>query len=322
MAWIKRNLVVVISGVICLALLGFGGWYLWQAMQKNDAVDNEIGSNKAELDRLMNEDPFPSSSNINNARQELEKVNAFMGNARKLFPPPPAPATPLNDQTFKSLLRTTIDELNKQATAANVKLSESNYAFSFKSELQPVSFPPESLLPLSQRLHEIRSVCSLLIEAKIARLDSIRRAHVTAEAATEPKDYVTELPRLSTETGMMLWPYEVVFDSFSPELAAALEGFARNPAAIVVRSVVVEPAEVVRQPGGPGPRGPAPPPVAGQPQPPVQPGQGRRRYPRANVPPNAAPGAPRTAAPAGLVTLLEEHLLRVTLKLDVIEPAK
>jgi hypothetical protein len=291
MAWIKRNLAIVISGVIALGLLGFGGWYLWTAMEKNSAIDTEIGSAKAELERLMNENPFPSPSNVDQAKKELARMNEFVGAAKKLFPATPPPPAPLNNRSFKELLQTTIDQLNKQASSSGIKITQTNYYFSFESERLPISFAAESLAPMAERLHDVKLLSSLLFDAKINQLESVKRARVAGEAgsgSSAAEDYISETPRTNTDAGMIIWPYEIKFLAFSPELAQSLEGMARTRDAVIVRSVAVEPAEAITKPVAPAP---------------------------------GTPGA-KTNKVVGLETVLNEHLLRVIMKVDVIKPGK
>ncbi len=291
MTWIKRNLVLVLSGIVSLGLIGFGGWYWWTAMGKNTQVDEEIGRAKHDLEELMNSAPFPSSSNLALAKRELQRLTTFIQDSKKQFPAAPPPAAPLNNQSFKALLQTTVDDLAKEAASVAVRI-ETNYYFSFEAQRAPMTFPPESLRPLSERLHEVRTITSLLIKAKITRLEAIRRAHVAGEVAAG-NDYLTEAPRHNGELGMTVWPYEFTFQCFTPELAAAMENLMRAPEAIIIRSVVVEPAEpMVRlTPVVPG-------------------GQPPGRFPAA--------AAPRPV-PA-LETILNERTLRVILKLDVVKP--
>jgi hypothetical protein len=278
MAWIKRNLLVVISAVIALALIVAGVLYLRGAMQGNKAMDDDINQQKEEVKRLMSEQHFPSPTNIAVAKRELQRVNDFIGEARKYFPPGPAPEGPLNDPAFASLLHNTVDNLTKEARASGIHI-ETNYHFSFDAEWSPLSFPPQSLPPLYDRLMEVKQISEVLFKAKVNRLEGIRRSRVEGELGTGP-DYLNELPQVNPETGMMLWPYEVAFHSFSPELGVVLENLSRAPEAIVVRSVVVQPVESQRKP------------------------------PTVN-----------TNKVAALQTILDEHVLRIVMRLEVIKPS-
>ena len=168
---------------------------------------------------------------------------------------------------------------------------DSNYYFSFDAQRLPFAFPPESLRPLSERLHEVRTMVSILLKARINRLESVRRSVVAGEKVSGT-DYLNVTSRTNAETGLVLWPYELTFQCFSAELSAALEDLERAPYGFLVKSPVVEPAEdKAAAPGAP----------------PARP---------------AVRGGPRTNAPAGLETIINEKMLRVTLRIEVIKPLR
>lgn len=310
MAWIKRNLIVVISGAVALLLIGGGVWYLLQAMDKNKAMDDEIGGLRSELNTLVSKPVSPNQQNISAAQAEVKRVNEFIVQAKAFFPSSPAPEGQLNNQTFAALLHNTVADLHKEATAAGI-LVASNYHFSFETQWPAVSFPPASLHPLSERLSEVKQLASLLFKAKVNSLISIQRARVTDEVpgATAAGDYLPEAPHLSESVGTVMWPYQLTFQTFTPELATVLEQISRMPEAYVVRSVVVEPAEALPAQRPPPGAPPGTPPGA----PPVRPGRNALRPP-------GTPAAPATSG--GLETILNERLLRVVMRIEVIKPAK
>ena len=291
MAWVKRNLWLVISGVVALALLGVGGWYLWSAIQKNKQVDTDINQIKSEIEALLGKQPTPNAQNLADAKKQLERLNAFMLTAKKQFPPTPPPSQPLDNQSFKSLLQTTVDELHKQASSVGIHV-ETNYYFTFENERLPVMFPPETLRPLSERLSEVKLLASILFKARVNRLVGIRRAMVPGERVvpagpTAASDYLPAQARANADTGMTLWPYEITFNCFSPELATVLDSLQRVEYGLVVKSVT---SEAVRE-------GPA------------QPARDPRNPARTNAPPKA------------LETIIDERPLRVTLRIEVIKPS-
>src|ERR1041384_450626 len=113
-----------------------------------------------------------------------------------------------------------------------IHIGSSNYYFTFREEQFPMTFNPISLLPLTERLHEVKTMASILFGARINRLDYMRRARVPGEVVsttTAPgdglatSDYLPFAPRTNAETSMVLWPYELNFRCFTPELAAVLE---------------------------------------------------------------------------------------------------
>lgn len=296
MAWIKRNLSLVISGVVALALVGVGGWYLWSAMQKNKQVDTDINQIKSEIENLLAKQPTPNPQNLADAKKQLERLNTFMLTAKKQFPPTPPPAQPLDNQSFKSLLQTTVDELHKQASSVGIHV-ETNYYFTFENERLPVMFPPETLRPLSERLSEVKMLASILFKSRVNRLVGIRRAMVAGERAipsspAAANDYLPFQARANADTGMTLWPYKVTFNCFSPELASVMDSLQRVEHGLVVKSISSE-AQV--DPSAKAPRNPA------------------------NV--RGVPGARTNVPPKSLETIIDERTLKVTLRIEVIKPS-
>ena len=313
MAWIKRNLWLVISGVIALGLLGLGGFYLYTAIEKNAAVDGEINQTKTDIDRLLNAEITPNAQNLKEAKEQSARLAAFIAEAQKLFPPTP-PSGPLDPLSFKTLLRTTVSDLQKQAANAGITLASTNYLFTFDAQWAATTFAQESLRPLSERLHEVQFISDVLFKARINRLVSMRRATVLGErlqsggagALSAADIYINAAARNNPDTGMMLWPYEVTFVCFTPELAAVLEGLQTAQYGFVVKSPVIEPVLEAAGPAG----GPVRPKPGGDPL--------RPPGPRVR-PPGVAPAAAAPGVPAGLVNMVNEKQLRVTLHIEVIK---
>ena len=323
MSWVKRNLALVISGVVALGLLGFGGYYLFSAIKKNEEIDQQIGQTKAEIERLLGQDPTPNQDNLKLAKQEAAKLGSFVAEAKKQFPPTPPPSEPLNDLSFRSLLENTVNDLHKQAASVGITVVATNlqnlherYYFTFESHRSTMRFPPESLRPLSERLQEVRQMGEILFKARVNRLAWMKRAMVPGErpqqpgdlsgGASAPADYLNAVARTNAETEMVLWPYEVVFDCFSPELGAVLEAFERTPGFIVKALQTDVAPEVAAAAAGRE--------------------MERFRGGQPNVPRGGLerPGVPRATAvrtnvPA-LTTVIDERPVRVTLRIEVIKP--
>lgn len=310
MAWIKRNLALVISGVLAIGLLGWGGWYFWSAVERNKEVDNEIEQTKRDIERYLSMPVTPTASNLNAARRELERLNQFIAEGKKMFPPTPAPTEPLNALTFKSLLENTVNELYQRARTVGIELP-TNYYFSFENQRLPVTFPNESLLPLRERLLEVQTLANILLDARVIRLGAIRRARVPGEtqAAGAPAagagavdDYVKGAARSNPETGMVLWPYELRFECFTPELATVLGALQDAKYGFVVKAVHSEPVATAAAPRRDARATPDQRTVGRDPR--------TQRQP--NQPPPVRPGT--------LETVVNERQLQVTLQLEAIKP--
>src|SRR5688572_14290461 len=155
MVWLKRNLSLAISGFIALGLLGYGAWYLYSAIQKNNAVDGEIQQTKRDIERLLTMPITPSATNLANAQREHNRMAEFNARARKQFPPVPPPQAPLTSESFKTLLQTTVNEIHQRARAVGITVDPSYY-FTFEAHKGSLEFETSILRPLYDRLHEIQ----------------------------------------------------------------------------------------------------------------------------------------------------------------------
>ncbi len=329
MHWLKRNLFLALGGLVALGALGFGGFYLWTNVSENKKLETQLEEKKATLQKLYNADPFPSASNIAFARDDLKKVQAGMRKTRDYFTP--LPYEKVTGQDFKTLLDTTLYELREKANQTSVQLPSKIYAFSFSAQKDKFVFATGSFPTLSEQLAEVRAICTILFDAKINRLINVRRSRVTTDDPPGSNDYLELRPEDNDLTGTRASPYQVEFQSFSPELAVVLGTFCKSTNGFLVKAIQVEPVAEAVGAGGPGPGVvvPAAPVNAPQPQPPlrvVPPGVIPSRVPPPGTPPPgpAIVRPPGAGAPAteGLKTVLNEHLLKITFLIDVVKPSK
>jgi hypothetical protein len=191
----------------------------------------------------------------------------------------------VTSETFTAALGNTISTLQREAAAANVILPP-DYAFSFKAESSLVQFAPGSLDLLAVKLGEVKTLSELLYAAGVNEFDGIQRLRVSDDDANGPQsDYIVEAPVDSSLA--VITPYVVTFRGFGPEIARVFSGLAASPHGFLVRSINVQAA------------------AAG-------PGGGPSAY---TLP---EPGDQAAAGRGGLVTVLKEQLLRVTMEIEVI----
>jgi len=192
------------------------------------------------------------------------------------------------------------------------------------------------------QLGEVKSICDVLLQAKINSLDSLRRERVSEDDLKGPQnDYLPD--KSVTNELAVLAPYEVSFHCFSSELAAVLAGFGSSPFGLLVKTINVEPAPAVaapsEQPVVPVYSAPRTPYVAPSPRPPPRaaeapasaeaafaaryglPGRGAAPPPArpVYVQPTYAPPVAQPANRGGLPLALDEKQLRVTLMLNVVK---
>ncbi|MBC8096371.1 MAG: hypothetical protein H7Y43_11205, partial [Akkermansiaceae bacterium] len=181
---------------------------------------------------------------------------------------------------------------------------------SFQAEKNLPNFAAGSLPPLSAQLGDIKSICSILFQAKVNALDAVRRERVSLDDQNGPQSDYLEMGHVAVTNELaILVPYEVVFRCFSAELAATLAAFGSTEYGIIIKLVNVDPASG----GG----------LAGE----MAPGAMTPAYPQAyynsemrlvtgvQPPPGAANPVPSRG---GLQTILEEKPLKVTLVLNVV----
>ena len=262
------------------------------------------------LKDLSNKKPSPGGGQVDNitaANEQRTKLEAWIGQTRNYFQPIepiPKPANgPVTDPLFAGTLHRTLAQLQHEASAANVVLPP-EYAFSFSAYVagatvtgDRLTFAPGSLGPLSVQLGEVKAISEVLFGAGINTLDGIQRFRVSPDDAVGPlTDYLDDQP-VTNDLGILA-PYQATFRAFSPEIARALEGFASSPHGFIVKTISVQPAD-----------------AGVYPQVTPMPGGGRNTY--------GMGGAPLTPAPltgkGGLQTVLDEQLLSVTLKVEVVK---
>jgi len=305
MTWIKRNLFFFIGTTLAVGLLAVAGVYEFGNWQRNEKALNTLNETYKTLQTLNNEKPSPGNNNVNNiqtAREQEQQLRDWIRQARQYFQPIPPIPNPTNgvvtSAAFAAALRRTIDQLQHEADSASVTLPP-QYGFSFEAERTLVKFAPGSLEPLAEQLGEVKTISEVFYAAKINSLDGLRRVRVSDDDARGPQsDYLNE----STVTNNLaiFTPYEVTFRCFSQDLANALSLFASSPHGFVVKDINVQAVATTAASSTGEMTGDQPPPY---------------------VPPNQPAYQPASApiGRGGLQTVLDEHILSITMKIEVVE---
>ena len=330
MAWIKRNLALVIGIVVSLLLLVGAGGYLGANEAQDCARDEDLAKLKVKLDSLRS-GTFPSEANIGAVRTNVTQVLKFTAEAERILATEPPK---LANVSFSVHLPRVLDEMRRDATNAGVELPP-KYDFTFGEVKGMSRIPGYGIEPLNSRLAEMKTICDVLFKARVRGIESLQRL---AAFADEPKgpdlllDRTEQTNSLATGVNVTITPYRVVFRGFSGDLAVVLNTLSGTKEFFVVREVLVEPAggglggAGIMNPGmmNPGMMNPGP---FGAPGPGGAPGM---LAPGMTTPP--PPGGFRPAAPkapgmvgaqpvskSSLVKILDEQPLRITLVLDVIK---
>lgn len=243
MPWLKRNLLLVIGGVVALGLLGFAGYFFYSKLQLEDAVKGQLDDQTKELERLMKLDPHPGTEKVNNieaARKQEQDLQAFLAQAQKVFCKPDYPKG-LGGGQFRLLLDNTLDDLRRSADRAGVKLPQ-DYGFTFSGQKTLMAFDQPTIEPLAMALMDIRNVAKILFEARVLSLDGIRRTGIATQDVPNPNTGISEFWNRKPQTNDLdiSTPYEFTFRCFTPELAAVLEGLYRSTNFYIVKNVATD----------------------------------------------------------------------------------
>jgi len=317
MGWIKRNLFFVIGVVVAIGLLGAAGFYDYKSWQRNTAAFAHLNElyDQMKKNTVQDKNGHPISpgndktDNIAAAKEQERQLREWMSQTTNYFraiAPIPNPANgQISDPLFAGALHQTLARLQHEADAANVALPP-DFDFSFTAHVDRLTFAPGSLEPLSAQLGEVKAISEVLFIAGVNALDGIQRVPASSDDVGGPQtDYLAD--QSVTNDLAVLTPYQVTFRAFSPEIARTLEGFATSPHGFIVRAISVQPANTTATTatdlGGYPPATPAP---AG----------GRYGYTMGGAPaPAPVPGR------GGLQTVLNEQLLSITLKVEVVKLA-
>lgn len=303
-------------------LMGFAAFFFFKNLKKDKAVTEELNQQISELNRLYTADPHPGTDEVDNlsaAKQDQKRVQEFLKNAHKLFVPV-APYQKTDDRGFNNLLLNTIYELQTGASNAGVLLPP-QYAFTFATQKGMLTFAPGSIEPWTAQLSEIKTICSILYDAKINALEGLRRVPVSLNDQAGTADYLPAT--IITNDIAIVTPYEVVFRGFSGEIAAVLDGLIRSTNCLIVKTIMVEPSKVPIGSGVNPNTGLAPAPTYYAPQP-VPAARDRYAEGPGLFTPAPAPTltpSPQAArpAPATPTVFLKENPLQVTLMIDVVK---
>jgi hypothetical protein len=327
MLWIKRNLFLAVGGLVALLLLAGGVYAFISAQQRNQSIEEQLESNKSELNRLQGQKPYPSQANVDLARKENEKLRGAIHQLHRFFTPvpvdSPVPVDKLTVPGFRSFRDNTIAELQEMARQAKTTLPSRTYAFSFETQKPKTEFKDGTFPAIPLQMAEVRALSKILFDAHVDPLMNIRRARVSRddEESSAASDYLQLRVETNAGTGTVRSPYEVTFGCLSSDLALVLQGLAESPHGFIVKAIHVEPAA---EPGGsalgtPATSPPGTVPAPGQTPPRPRPGQPPSQVPNRPIPPPvAAPiAAPSTATRSGAadrpILLLKERRLKVTL---------
>ncbi len=242
MLWIKRNLFLAVGGFLAVLLLGGGVYYFLNAQSRNNAIEEQLETNKSELNRLQGQVPFPSPANIEAAKKESEKLQGAVDQLHKFFSP--VPAEKVTGVAFRAYRDNTLAELQAMAEESETSLPSPNYAFSFETQKPKTEFREGTFPAIPEQMAEVKALSRILFDANIDPLINLRRARVSKddEESSANSDYHSLKVETNANAGTVSSPYEVTFGCLSSDISSLLSALAKSPHGFIVKTIHVEPA--------------------------------------------------------------------------------
>ena len=299
MVWVKRNLGLVIGGVVALALLVVAGFYFFTQRGQDQTVTAELETATERYKTLLNRPVHPGDdqgrvNNIELAKDEVKKLHVFLDEVRSKFGSSNVP-TNISNREFRALLDNTISDLQRTADSLGITLPQKDYWFTFAPQKTAVEF--KSVDMLTHQLLDVKELCEILYQAKVQDLKGIRRVPASTED-NNAQDFMTD-KKPTTNDVAIVTPYELKFQGFSSELARVLDKLVQAKRCFVVRSVAVDRAPDEQQQAAAAA---------------VMPYSPMNRYRQAYTPPPVVTQRPQR--PGNV--LLDENKLLIEMRVDVV----
>ena len=239
MAWVKRNLGLVIGGVVALALMGLAGFYLWAKMQADAEVTAQLEEQTQQFQQLLSRPYLPKGPKVDNiefAKSENKRLEEHLQLVRSKFGTRDVP-TNITAREFRAMLDRTIYDLQKTAESLGITLPEKDYWFTFAPQKQAVEFKNAEML--TYELMDVKDLCEIMYTAKIHDLKRIKRVPASSED-NNPTDFIEK--KASTNEFAIVTPYEITFQGFSTELGKVLDGLINAKHCFIVKSLAASKA--------------------------------------------------------------------------------
>lgn len=234
MAWVKRNLGLVIGGAVAFVLMVLAGFYLWTKMNEDAAISEQLNAQTETFTTLLSRPVHPGNDKINNislAKDDFKRLTNILMDVRAKFGTRDIP-TNISNREFRAMLDRTVADLQKEAEQLGITLPEKDYWFTFAPQKQAVEFKNPQML--THQLMDIKDICGVLYNAKIHDLNRIKRSPASSDDNNQ-NDFFDKKP--TTNEFAITTPYEVTFQGFSSELGKVLEGFVNSKNCFVVKTV-------------------------------------------------------------------------------------
>ena len=227
-----------------------------------DQVVAGLEQEQTHLEQLRNQNPAPSTENIEALKRELEQLTKLYSRIQEGAVRPPLTTNLVRDIQFKQMLVETVARLSAQArgvvkTPENFEFGFSRYDAEFPCKAAGTS--PEdckkTLALLGKQLLAIEKLSSLLMESRVDDITQIRRTEVDPGAATTGGGDIVDAPIFTDPRGLyQAYPFELTFTCETKALRTFLDKLAGTESLFAVRNVKIERISNQATTGGAGAR--------------------------------------------------------------------
>src|SRR3954471_1432513 len=176
MAWVKKNLFLLIAAVVSLAALGYAVFFVQEKKKADQEVTASLDEAAEKYKQLITRKVHPGNEkqdNIKAAKEELTKMRSFMDEMREYLKGPQL-GTNLNNQVFRAMLDTSMAQLRRQADEAGVTLPNTNFWFTFTQYKSTIDFKNETA-GLAAELEDIKEIMKVIYSARVNSLAALKR---------------------------------------------------------------------------------------------------------------------------------------------------
>lgn len=248
MEWLKKNLPLVVSGLVALALVGIAGYYLYGQMEKNARATASLTAEKQRYENLARQTPGLGSDEVDNVREaetQLMQLAAVENKLGSMYPP--VKTIPPDEQAFKLELGKVVSRLKSEGERVGMTVSN-DFMLSFTAQADSFRFASNSLDTLVVQLADLTEISEIILNSGVNSIEQVRRTKVSEDdsgSSAVAEEYLSEDYLITTNeiTGAVIHPYEVTVRTFSEGLGKLLKGFAESDYPVVVKTVEIEQTE-------------------------------------------------------------------------------
>jgi len=246
-----------------VVLLGAAGWYCYSSWRSNSVNGDKLKEAYDQLANLAKKPVGAGNDKVNNieaAKEQVQEVKKRVVEMDKFFEPVRSiPNTNhFEDRVLSSAVRDTVAQLRAAAQAHSVVLPSPDFAFSFSLQAGKITYDPSSGPKLAQQLGEVKTICDTLYAARVITLDVVQRERTADDVnltyaanggnAASANDYCDSVSM--TNNNIIITPYQVTFQCFTPELGSVLSSFANQSHTVIVKTLYLQPTDLSGGYGG------------------------------------------------------------------------